>query len=100
MPTVALSLKNRTIPAHLNVKNPNPLLELTKYNLKIPQKSENWPCYGGYRLAGVSGFGFGGTNAHVLVREVGQDAHVIVRERKVERYQLRAHSHAAKPNTS
>jgi polyketide synthase 13 len=30
----------------------------------------DWPRYGGYALAGVSSFGFGGANAHIVVREV------------------------------
>jgi 3-oxoacyl-(acyl-carrier-protein) synthase/surfactin synthase thioesterase subunit/acyl carrier protein len=66
---VALSLQHSKIPPHLNVTKPNPLLELSKYHLRIPEQLEDWPKYGNARMAGISGFGFGGTNAHVLLRE-------------------------------
>ena len=30
----------------------------------------DWPRYSGHAIAGVSGFGFGGANAHLVLREV------------------------------
>lgn len=67
---VALALKNKKIPPHLNFSTPNPHIAFNKYHLKIPTQMENWPKYGDYRAAGISGFGFGGTNAHLVVREL------------------------------
>ncbi|NUS13333.1 MAG: acyltransferase domain-containing protein, partial [Streptomyces sp.] len=37
--------------------------------LRLVSEPEPWPRYGGTATAGVSGFGFGGTNAHVVLEE-------------------------------
>ena len=70
---VALALKNSQIPPHLNYSTPNPHIAFGKYNLRIPGKVENWPVYGSCRMAGISGFGFGGTNAHIVMRELSSE---------------------------
>nr|VFK62579.1 MAG: malonyl CoA-acyl carrier protein transacylase [Candidatus Kentron sp. TUN] len=62
-----LVLQYREIPPHLNLKTINPLLEIAATPLKIPTESVPWP--GKKRLAGVSSFGFSGTNAHVVLEE-------------------------------
>lgn len=67
---VALALKNRAIPPHLNFKTANPHIPFAQYGLQIPQQVEPLPRYGEVRIAGVSGFGFGGANAHIVLREV------------------------------
>lgn len=70
---VALALKNSQIPPHLNFSTPNPHIAFDKYNLLIPTQVEAWPQYGAYRMAGISGFGFGGTNAHIVLRELSKE---------------------------
>jgi len=70
---VALALKNAQIPPHLNFTTPNPHIAFDKYRLRIPLQMESWPKYGPYRVAGLSGFGFGGTNAHIVMRELSQE---------------------------
>jgi surfactin synthase thioesterase subunit/3-oxoacyl-(acyl-carrier-protein) synthase/acyl carrier protein len=67
---VALALRHQKIPPHLNFVTPNPHIPFSKYHLQIPQALQDWPVYGDYRLAASSGFGFGGTNAHVVIREI------------------------------
>ncbi|WP_369187767.1 acyltransferase domain-containing protein [Streptomyces sp. R08] len=42
---------------------------LTDPRLRVVTEPEPWPRYGGTATAGISGFGFGGTNAHVVVEE-------------------------------
>ncbi|MFF9773847.1 acyltransferase domain-containing protein [Streptomyces sp. NPDC013978] len=37
--------------------------------LRVVTEAEPWPRYGGTATAGVSGFGFGGTNAHAVLEE-------------------------------
>jgi polyketide synthase 13 len=39
-------------------------------HLKVIDAATDWPRYSGYAIAGVSSFGFGGANAHLVVREV------------------------------
>jgi len=67
---VALALKYLKIPPHLNYVKPNPHINFDKYFFKIPTQLMDWPKYGMSRMAGISGFGFGGTNAHLLLREL------------------------------
>lgn len=67
---IALALKNAQIPPHLNFINQNPHIPFNKYNLKIPKNTIGWPKHNDQRIAGISSFGFGGTNAHVIVRDL------------------------------
>jgi acyl transferase domain-containing protein/surfactin synthase thioesterase subunit/acyl carrier protein len=62
---VALALQHRQIPASLHFQTPNPYIPLDKLPLKVQTALEPW--LGESRLAGVSSFGFGGTNAHVVL---------------------------------
>jgi acyl transferase domain-containing protein/acyl carrier protein len=66
---VLLSLDNDTIPRHLHLRTVNPLIELAGTRLAIPVEPQPWQRSSGPRLAGVSSFGFGGTNAHVVLAE-------------------------------
>ncbi|HVH47490.1 MAG TPA: beta-ketoacyl synthase N-terminal-like domain-containing protein, partial [Labilithrix sp.] len=66
---VVLSLRHEQIPPHLHLKRLNPLLGAETLPMKIPGASMPWPVGAERRIAGVSAFGFGGTNCHVLVEE-------------------------------
>ncbi|WP_308789574.1 SDR family NAD(P)-dependent oxidoreductase [Polyangium mundeleinium] len=63
----ALSLRNGVVPPNLHFQSPNPHIDLEALRLAVPTTVEPWPEHGGRRLAGVSGFGFGGTNCHVVL---------------------------------
>src|SRR6185437_9108114 len=65
----ALILKHRAIPPNLHFYNPNPDIPFEKLQLRVPTKLEAWPSTDGPALAGVNSFGFGGTNAHVVLQE-------------------------------
>ncbi|GAB18791.1 putative polyketide synthase [Gordonia effusa NBRC 100432] len=67
---VILALQNNKLPASLNYAGPNPYIQFEATNLKVVEESVDWPRYSGHAIAGISGFGFGGTNAHLVVREV------------------------------
>jgi len=67
---VALSLKHRQIPPSLHFREPNPYIHFDKLPLQVQQTLGPWPEGVGPALAGVSSFGFGGTNAHVVLQEV------------------------------
>ncbi|MEO6795232.1 MAG: beta-ketoacyl synthase N-terminal-like domain-containing protein, partial [Mycobacterium sp.] len=68
---VALSLQHRAIPASLNFTEPNPHILFDSLPLEVVQKLTPWPA-GSRAVAGVSSFGFGGTNAHVVLTEAPQ----------------------------
>jgi acyl transferase domain-containing protein len=63
---VILSLKHKQIPSHLNFKSPNPHIPWSELNVKVPTCMTPWPK-SARQIAGVSSFGFSGTNAHVIV---------------------------------
>lgn len=67
---VVLALGHNKIPASLNYAGPNPYIQFEATGLKVADEVTQWPRYSGHAVAGVSGFGFGGTNAHLVVREV------------------------------
>ena len=67
---VALSLKHDKLPPSINYVGPNPYIDFDKINIKVNDTTSDWPRYSGHAIAGVSGFGFGGANAHLVVREV------------------------------
>ena len=66
---VVLALQHKTIPAHLHFKNPSPHIPWDDIPIRIPTKAEPWETNGKKRIAGVSAFGFSGTNAHVILEE-------------------------------
>lgn len=64
----ALALKYKRIPASLNFTAPNPRLEIEQSPFYVVNTLREWPSKK-QRLAGVSSFGIGGTNAHVILEE-------------------------------
>jgi acyl transferase domain-containing protein len=66
---VILALNHREIPPHLHLGTPNPLIPWRELGLRVPTSAVPWEPVAGRRLAGVSSFGFTGTNAHVVVEE-------------------------------
>jgi amino acid adenylation domain-containing protein len=67
----ALALYHRRIPGNLHFAHPNPEIDFEHLRLRVPLHSEAWPPSSGGsrpRLAGVNAFGFGGTNAHVVLQ--------------------------------
>jgi acyl transferase domain-containing protein len=65
----ALVLEHRRIPANLHFQQPNPEIDFERLQLRVPVRTEPWPQTDGPALAGVNSFGYGGTNAHVLLQE-------------------------------
>nr|QEO74705.1 phosphopantetheine-binding domain-containing pro [uncultured bacterium] len=64
-----LCLRHRQLPASLHFRQLNPHIDLS--GLHVVDRLQQWlpPADGAPRLAGVSSFGSGGTNAHVVVAE-------------------------------
>lgn len=67
---VVLALQHDKLPPSINFAGPSPYIDFDGMRLKVVDSATDWPRYGGYALAGVSSFGFGGANAHLVVREV------------------------------
>jgi acyl transferase domain-containing protein/acyl-CoA synthetase (AMP-forming)/AMP-acid ligase II/pimeloyl-ACP methyl ester carboxylesterase/acyl carrier protein len=68
-----LSFVNREIPPHLHLQKLNPHIDLENSAIAIPTQSQAWLEGNKPRLAGISSFGFGGTNAHIIVGEFSSD---------------------------
>jgi thioesterase domain-containing protein len=64
-----LMLYHRQIPPNLHFQKPNPLISFEKLGLKVQQNLETFPEEICPIRAGISSFGFGGTNAHVVLEE-------------------------------
>ncbi len=71
----ALALDQKVLPPTLNVTQPNPKFELETTPFYINTETRPWirPEGGVPRRAGVSAFGFGGTNYHVVLEEYSAD---------------------------
>ena len=65
----ALAIEHREIPPSLNFKSPGPELPLDALRLSVQQALGAWPDVDRPLLAGVSSFGVGGTNCHVVLGE-------------------------------
>ncbi len=60
---------HRRIPAQANFQSLNTNVSLPQDSLRIADRSEDWqPNSDGKWIAGISSFGFGGTNAHLVVQ--------------------------------
>lgn len=70
MAKVVLALQYNKLPPSINFAGPSPYIDFDAMRLKFVDTATDWPRYGGYAVAGVSSFGFGGANAHLVLREV------------------------------
>ena len=68
---VVMAMQHKKLPKNLNFEHPNPEIPFQELNLKVQQTLEGWPLAGDDEpmLAGVNAFGWGGTNAHVVLQE-------------------------------
>lgn len=63
---VVVAMSRGAIPRQANLTTLNPKLELPDW-LRVPTADVPWTSPAGPRIAGVSSFGFSGTNAHVVL---------------------------------
>ncbi|CAM5617767.1 hypothetical protein SHIRM173S_05908 [Streptomyces hirsutus] len=64
-----LAVEHGVVPPTLHCETPNPRLDLGDSPFALATEARDWPLPGRPRVAGVSSFGFGGTNAHVVVAQ-------------------------------
>ena len=70
---MALALKNETIPPNIHFKKGNPNIPFDDMMLKVPTEPIKWKDNGKPRYGGVNSFGFGGSNAHVILESIRQN---------------------------
>jgi acyl transferase domain-containing protein len=70
---VVLSLRHGALPASLNFATPHPDIPLAELNLDVVRATRDWPATD-RRVAGVSAFGMGGTNCHLVLTEAPRPA--------------------------
>ncbi len=66
---VCLALQHELIPPTINYDVPNPNIDMTKSPFYVVTEPTPWPSGGAPRRAGISSFGIGGTNGHLIVEE-------------------------------
>lgn len=66
---VVLALQRERIPAHLHAPTLNPRIAWSELPIEVPVNGAPWPRNREPRIAGVSSFGFSGTNVHLIVAE-------------------------------
>ncbi|XP_071340845.1 mycolipanoate synthase [Trachinotus anak] len=68
---VLLMMKHETIVPSVFYSEEVASVDAKALNIKVPKEAEKWE-YSGARIAGVNNFGFGGTNAHAIVKQFNQ----------------------------
>ncbi|KAL8815028.1 MAG: hypothetical protein Q9223_005803 [Gallowayella weberi] len=61
-----MALEEGVIPPNFDFREPNPQIPMNEWNIKVPTTMQQWPNPDIQR-ASISNFGFGGTNAHVIL---------------------------------
>ena len=71
---VALALHHGAIPPSIHFDQPNPTIAFDDLGLDVVTELTPWPADARPRRAGISSFGFGGTNAHAVLESAPPDA--------------------------
>jgi acyl transferase domain-containing protein/NADPH:quinone reductase-like Zn-dependent oxidoreductase/acyl carrier protein len=70
---VVMALQHQEIPQQLNFKQPSAHVPWERLALRVTDERRPWAPLNGKRIAGVSSFGFSGTNAHIVLEEPAAD---------------------------
>lgn len=66
---LVLAMQHRELPPSLHVRQPNPFIPWDELSVRVSTLLTPWSTSGKTRIAGLSSFGFSGTNAHLIVEE-------------------------------
>lgn len=69
---VVMSLKNKTLPPSIHFENPNQYINFIKSPVYVNDTLKYWEKEDHPRRAGISSFGFSGTNCHIIVEEADE----------------------------
>ena len=87
-----MALHHRTIPPSAGFETPNPTVEWGEIPFFVPTEARDWPQPEGHpRRAGISAFGFGGTNFHVALEGFEPEYH----QQLADAWDLRWQAYAA-----
>ncbi|KAK5100974.1 hypothetical protein LTS08_004580 [Lithohypha guttulata] len=64
-----MSLEAGTILPNMHFNSPNPNIDFKNWQIQVPTAAIPWPSYNGVRRGSINSFGYGGTNAHVIVEQ-------------------------------
>ena len=71
---VVLAMQHDELPAHLHFVQPSPHIAWDQIPVEVSATRRRWRREGASRIAGISSFGFSGTNAHVLIEDAPEPA--------------------------
>ncbi|HEU4726876.1 MAG TPA: amino acid adenylation domain-containing protein, partial [Kofleriaceae bacterium] len=91
----ALALSRRTLPPSINFTAPSPKIDFARTPFRVQSQLQPWPESVGPRRAAVSSFGFGGTNAHIVLEEAPAPVRSTPSPRPAELVLVSARSQAA-----
>ncbi|MEZ4867751.1 MAG: type I polyketide synthase [Caldilineaceae bacterium] len=66
---LVLAFQQEALPPHIHLREPNPYIDWARLPVKVVTERTAWPQGVKQRLAGLSGFGLSGTNAHLILEE-------------------------------
>jgi acyl transferase domain-containing protein/NADPH:quinone reductase-like Zn-dependent oxidoreductase/NAD(P)-dependent dehydrogenase (short-subunit alcohol dehydrogenase family)/aryl carrier-like protein len=69
-----LAIHHRRIPPNLHFQVPNPEIDFQRWRMSVPTETTPWPTCYEQALASINSFGFGGTNANVVLGEAPTEA--------------------------
>jgi len=92
-----MALHHRTIPPSAGFETPNPTVDWPNIPFFVPTQAREWPVPSNHpRRAGVSAFGFGGTNFHIALEGYDPSYH----QEMAEDWEDRWHSYARPSSVS
>ncbi|MEM1070534.1 MAG: type I polyketide synthase, partial [Planctomycetota bacterium] len=80
---LVLLLQHGRIPRQAHYESLNPHIRLDGSRLKIAEQSIDWSPESATRIAGVSSFGFGGTNAHLVMEQASESENSLNKQSQV-----------------